>query len=94
MMTWHANRRIFNRLEGIEINTKILDQWCDKCQRGTCAVVVKKLDTEIYDKATGSNGDLVVGIIRNGKVTTILLRRSTQEITAEKFFVDFLVWEI
>lgn len=85
----HATERLMGRLTDVDINS-ISDRaeyFADTHPTGSWAVLVYRCDAFMCDP-TLSNGDSVVAIIRDGRVVTLMYRRSTQPFTPEALRVD------
>ncbi len=50
----------------------------------------RKTDNSGYE----SNGNLVIGVVRNGLLKTVFLRRDTQEVSKKTIYTDKLTWAI
>lgn len=90
----HALERVDQRLVGDEANTVIraVNKACATYGSQSIAVIAHNLGSQ-RGQAWGqkSNGDVVLVIVRRGRVATVMLRRSTQSFTLDMTRTDKLV---
>lgn len=86
----HALERIRERLTWAErqLCKRLLEEVVERFPKGSAAVVLMQVDPRGKPWSDESNGDLVVGILRDGRVVTVFMRRSTQPLEPEKFDTD------
>lgn len=86
----HVSQRLAER--GISIPQGEIDGIAQTCRQDT-AVILCQLDHMNYvrDGYIGSNGDLVILIVRSCRPVTIMFRRSNQPLTAEALRVNQVV---
>lgn len=86
----HALDKIRERLTPAEQQTcvRLLGELPERVPEGSAAVVLMRVEHRGTPWGEESNGDLVVAIVRDGRVVTVFLRRSSQPLVRESFDVD------
>lgn len=86
----HVSQRLAER--GITIPEREIDGIARSCRKDT-AVILCHLDRVNYvrDGYIGSNGDLVILIVRNYRPVTIMFRRSNQPLTPDALRVNEVI---
>ena len=93
-MSRHALERVSQRLVGAEADTVISNVQKAVRTHGTRSIAIIAHDLGAQRGAAWgqkSNGDLVVVVIKGGRVVTVFLRRSTQSFSCEQTTTDLLV---
>lgn len=94
----HAWRRMGQRLTQAEM-TLVEERACVAWERRdttSLAIVAHELTGQRATDNAGvtSNGNLVIAIVKQGTLTTVMLRRDTQEVKAGRLECKSLAWMI
>ena len=92
----HARQRLRERVPRASLCRVLRRLACvaHRADGRSYAVVVSRLRRQVGRAWGGaSNGDLVVAVLRNRRVSTVMLRRSSQPFTPRALGVDFCLGE-
>ena len=92
----HAEERARDRLRAMGINGReieriVKDVAYARSMYGALSCAVKLYESQDLIVEEGGRGDVVWAIVRDGRLCTIMLRRSSQPATPEAFRVDCVV---
>lgn len=85
----HVSERLAER--GIAIPQGEIDGIACQCQQDTAVILCQVEQRFVRDGYLGSNGDIVVLIVRHRRPVTIMFRRSNQPMTAEALRVEQVI---
>ena len=90
----HAEERARDRLRAMGISGRDIEGILSKLEGHKImrdSLAVKLYESEDLIVEEGGRGNVVWAIVRNGRLCTIMLRRSSQSATPEAFRVDCVV---
>lgn len=85
----HLTQRLAER--GIDISPSQLVGLARECRQDTAVILTRCQMHLVSDGYIGSNGDLVILIVRHQYPITIMFRRSNQPLTAQALKVDEVI---
>lgn len=85
----HLTQRLAER--GIDITPNQLGAMAREYRQDTAVILTRCQMHYVRDGYIGSNGDLVILIVRDSRPVTIMFRRSNQPLTAQALKVDEVI---
>lgn len=85
----HLSERLAER--GITIPQGEIEGIAQRCRLDTAVILCHVECKYVHDGYIGSNGDLVILVVRNRRPVTIMYRRTNQPITADALRVNQIV---
>lgn len=85
----HLTQRLHER--GIDISPSQLVGLARECRQDTAVILCQVEERYVRDGHIGSNGDIVILIVRHKYPVTIMFRRSNQPMTADALKVDEVI---
>ena len=85
----HLTQRLAER--GIDITPSQLVGLARECRQDTAVILTRCQIRLVADGNIGSNGDLVILIVRSCRPITIMFRRSNQPLTPSALKVDAII---
>ena len=85
----HLTQRLHER--GIDITPSQLVGLARECRQDTAVILTRCQIRLVADGNIGSNGDIIILIVRHQYPITIMFRRSNQPLTAQALKVDAII---